>query len=255
MKTLVLSALLLTLASAVQAQGGAYSEAGEKPYIDRKDWRGLLSYNQAWTRAQPNNAQAWYGLGMTYRVGFNQLSDAASSFRRALALNPEWPEAWAQLSSAYSRMPGHHEDVLQALREERQHMGHAGSQDWFKLGLNFDNAGSFKDLQPYHEAISAYAQSLQMDPRNAETWNNRGSAEQSLGQNAAALKDFQRASQLGLALGGQNYNALQQSIAAQALAAQSRPFFRNCVDSIDPVRCGNDPSSRVYKDNHPVHSN
>jgi tetratricopeptide (TPR) repeat protein len=251
-KTLALLVLLATVAT-VQAQG-TYSEAGEKPYIERKDWRGLLDYNQAWTRAEPKNATAWYGLGMTYRVGFNQLSDAVNSFRHALALNPEWPEAWAQLSSAYSNMPGHHDDVLQTLREERQHMNRAGSEDWFKLGLNFDNAGSFKDLEPYNEAISAYTQSLKMNPRKADTWNNRGAAEESLSQNAAALSDFQHASQLGLALGAKNYDGLQRILAADAAAAANRANApRTCVGSLSPS-CMNDPSSATYKENHPAHT-
>jgi hypothetical protein len=47
MKTFVAYVFLLSLGvSAAQAQGG-YSEAGEKSYIEHKDWRGLLRYNQA----------------------------------------------------------------------------------------------------------------------------------------------------------------------------------------------------------------
>lgn len=216
-RLLVALALVATVATAVQAQSG-YSEAGEKPYIDRKDWRGLLSYVQAWTRAEPDNPLGWYGLGMTYRVGFNQPSEAANAFHRVVALRPEWPKAWAQLSAAYSDIPGHHNDVLQTLREERQHMSRASGDDWFLLGLDFDNAGSFMDHEPYREAIGAYNQSLTMNANRAETWNNRGSAEASLGNYTAALSDFQHASQLGLALGTKNYNGLKQALAAQAEA-------------------------------------
>ena len=214
-------ALYATVATAVQAQG-SYSEAGEKPYIDRKDWRGLLGYTQAWTRAEPNNPVAWYGLAMTYRVGLNQPREAADAFRHALALRPEWPQAWAELSAAYSYMPGRPSDVnakvLATLREERQHMSRATANDWFQLGLNFDNAGSIFDHEPYREAISAYNQSLNMNANSGETWNNRGSAEASLGNYSAALSDFQHASQLGLALGAKNYSGLKQALAAQALA-------------------------------------
>jgi tetratricopeptide (TPR) repeat protein len=236
---------------------GTFSEAGEKPYIDRKDWHGLLSYNQAWTRAEPNNPTAWYGLGMTYRLGFNQPGDAANSFQRALALNPEWPEAWAQLSAAYSNMQGHHNDVLRTLREEQQHMSRATSNDWFLLGLNFDNAGSFQDHAPYQEAISAYTQSLSMNPNRADTWNNRGSAEESLGDNAAALSDFQHAAQMGLATAARNYTALRQALAAQAAAAANRPSVPRpgtpgCYASLNPS-CATDPNSAAYK-NDPAHS-
>jgi tetratricopeptide (TPR) repeat protein len=214
-------ALLATVTTAVQAQA-SYSEAGEKPYIDRKDWRGLLGYTQAWTRAEPNNATAWYGLAMTYRVGLNQPREAAEAFRRVVALRPDWPQAWAQLAAAYSNMPGRPSDVnakvLATLREQRQHMSRASATDWFQLGLNFDNAGSIFDHEPYREAISAYNESLKMNAGSAETWNNRGSAEASLGNYTAALSDYQHASQLGLALGTKNYNGLKQALAAQASA-------------------------------------
>jgi tetratricopeptide (TPR) repeat protein len=235
----VLVALLATVAAVAQAQQ-SYSDAGQKPYIERKDWRGLLRYTQAWTRAEPNNPAAWYGLGMTYRIGFNRLGEAADAFRRALTLNPEWPQAWAELSAAYSYMPGRPSDVnakvLSTLRAERQHMSRASANDWFQLGLNFDNAGSIMDHEPYREAVGAYTQSLSINANNAETWNNRGSAEDSLGNYNAALSDFQRASQLGLALGTQNYNGLKQALAAQARAAQANaasssrvvPGMRTC---------------------------
>jgi tetratricopeptide (TPR) repeat protein len=229
---LVVLGLLAARAIAAQTQGH-YSEAAEKPYIDSKDWRGLLGYTQAWTRAEPNNPSAWYNLGMTYRVGFNQLEAAADAFRRALALNPEWPKAWAELASAYSNIPGRHNDVLQTLRQERQHMSHASATDWFYLGLNFDNAGSFMDHGPYKEAVSAYTESLQMNASTPETWNNRGTAEASLGNYAAALSDFQHASQLGLALGAKNYNGLKQALADQAAAAKA-----NAASASQGVRAG-----------------
>ena len=213
-------ALMMAIATTLQAQG-RYSEAGETPFIERKDWRGLLSYVQAWTRAEPDNPLGWYGVGMTYRVGFNQPLEAASAFHQVVALNPEWPKAWAQLAAAYSNIPGYHNDVLRTLREERQHMGRATGDDWFLLGLDFDKAGSFMDHEPYREAISAYNQSLTMNAKKAETWNNRGSAQASLGNYTSALSDYQHASQLGLALGTKNYIGLKQALAAQAQANAS----------------------------------
>ena len=31
-----------------------------------KDWRGLLAHNIRWTKAQPNNGDGWYNLGVSY---------------------------------------------------------------------------------------------------------------------------------------------------------------------------------------------
>jgi tetratricopeptide (TPR) repeat protein len=247
----VVVALFATVAMLCQAQE-SYSEAGLNQYINRSDWRGLLGYTQAWTRAEPNNPLAWYDLGKTYGAGLNQPREAADAFRRAVALRPQWPQAWAMLALncdqsaqfeaavvaakqaiaqaadqpkywnllavAYSNLPGHNDDVLTTLRGERQHMAQASADDWFYLGLAFDNAGSIMDHGPYGEAISAYGQSLNRNARNPMAWNNRGAAEQSLGNYAAALSDFQHASQMGLARGTENYNHLKQVLASNANA-------------------------------------
>jgi hypothetical protein len=58
-----------------------------------------------------------------------------------------------------------------------------------------------------------------MNAKNPLTWNNRGAAEQSLGNYTAALNDYQRSSQLGLARGTDNYKQLKQIIASNASAA------------------------------------
>jgi len=221
----VLVVLLATVATVAQGQK-SYSEAGEKPYIDRGDWRGLLAYTRAWTSAEPNNAVAWYGLGMTYRVGLHQPREAADAFRRAVALRPEWPQAWAELAAAYSNVPGSREDAhaktLATLREERQHMSRASAEDWAKLGYNFEQNGSVMDHEPYREAISAYTQSLNINAQDPKIWNERGVVEaDDLGNYDAALSDFQHASQLGMALGTKNYNQLKQDLAARAAAAAS----------------------------------
>jgi hypothetical protein len=222
---MALLATVATVATVAQPQG-SFSEAGEKPYIDRQDWRGLLGYNQAWTRAEPGNPVAWYGLGMTYQAGLHDPREAADAFRRAVTLRPEWPQAWAHLSSAYSNLPGQpndvHAKVLATLREQRQHMSQASAKDWAQLGLNFAQNGSVLDHEPYREAISAYTQSLNINAKDADVWNARGVVEENdLGDNSAALSDYQHAANLGLALGTQNYNQLRRDLAARASAASS----------------------------------
>ena len=223
----VVAAFFAILATAAQAQQ-SYSEAGEKPYIDRKDWSGLLAYTQAWTHAEPNDPLAWYGLGMTYIVGLNQPRPAADAFRRAVTLRPEWPQAWAHLASVQSQMPGRPSDVnaivLATLREERQHMTHATAYEWTNLGFNFSQQASILDHEPDREAIDAYTQSLNINPKNSIAWYDRGVAEGDLGNYSAALSDYQHASQLGLARATESYNQLRQSLASP----RPRPRARSC---------------------------
>jgi tetratricopeptide (TPR) repeat protein len=276
---LLIFACVIALPAAGQAQ--RYSIAGANPYVQRKDWNGLLAYTKAWTQADPNDPMAWYYLGQTYGIGFNQPANAANAFRRAVSLKPQWPEAWHALAftcdqskqykdavaaarraiaetpdkpnywntlaATYSHMEDWN-DELQTLHEEEQHMARATSFDWFNLGNAYSNAGH------YQEALKAYNQSLQMAPNYGPAWNNLGVVEAALGQTAKALADYQRASQLGNSTGTGNYSSLQQQLAATRAAASARasgprPFTPACYQSLSP-NCANDPSSLVYVRNH-----
>jgi tetratricopeptide (TPR) repeat protein len=244
----------------------SYSEAGLTPYINRSDWHGLLAYTQAWTQAEPNNPIAWYDLGKTYGAGLQQPREAAAAFRHAVALRPQWPQAWAMvalncnqsgqyeaaiapakqaiaqapdqpkywnlLAVAYSNLPKHNDEVLATLRGERAHMSQASADDWFYLGLAFDNAGSIMDHEPFREAISAYTQSLDRNSKNASAWNNRGAAEESLGNDTAALSDFRHASQLGLARATDNFNQLKHRLAAHAAAQAGGVSAPRCAPNL-----------------------
>jgi predicted Zn-dependent protease len=228
-----------------------YSVEGANPYIARKDWRGLMAYTQAWTRSKPNDPMAWYYMGQTYGTGFNQPSQAASAFRRAVALKDQWPEAWHALAftsvqskqykeavsaarkavsqspdrpnywntlaSAYSETNSFKE-MLDTLHEESHHMSRATSYDWYNLANGLSNVGS------YQEAVTAYNKSLQMKSDFGDAWNNLGIAEAILGHDHVALQDYRRAAQLGDPLSGDNAAGLQAKIDAgkAALAAQAR---------------------------------
>jgi tetratricopeptide (TPR) repeat protein len=180
---------------------------------------------------------AWYYLAQTYGIGYKQPANAASAFRRAVTLRPQWPEAWHALAytlgqtkqyqpaivaarqsvtqapdrlnywnelvALYSFIPdpGH---ALETLRAEQQHMSRATNLDWYNLGNGYSDMGSYK------EAIVAYAHSLRMKADYGNAWNNLGVAEESLGQNATALADYQRAANLGNRLANGNYARLKQ---------------------------------------------
>lgn len=231
----------LAVVAPISANAESYSISGANAYLASKNWAGLLTYTQGWTRAQPNEPLAWYYLGQTYGQ-LNQPAAAAGAIQHAVSLRPVWPEAWhalaftlvqsgqyAQavpaakkaveqasdhpnywntLAVAYSEMADWN-DELQALTQQQQHMSQATSFDWYNLGNGFSN------LKHHQEAIVAYAHSLQMNPMYANAWNNLGVEEEGVGQSAKALADYQRASQLGDRLASQNYASLQKARAQQ----------------------------------------
>jgi predicted Zn-dependent protease len=273
--------LVFAMALPAIAMAQSYSLAGANAYVARKDWNNLLAYTQAWTRANPNDPMAWYYLGETYGIGLNRPADAANAIRSAVTLKAQWPEAWHALAftqiqskqyqeavssarqavtqapdkpnywntlaTAYSEM-NNRQETLRTLQDEQQRMSRATFYDWYNLGNGYSNAGY------YQEAVKAYAQAMRLSSNYGPAWNNLGVAEAALGQNANALADYQRASQLGNSNGAQNYSSLRAEIAAaQAAASQRssgpRPGTPSCYASLSPA-CASDHSSLVYTRNH-----
>jgi tetratricopeptide (TPR) repeat protein len=249
-----LLATAVLILAAVDAFAQPFSTDGANAYVAAKNWNGLLSYTQAWTRAQPDAPMAWYYLGETYGQ-LNQAAAAAQAIEHAVSLQPQWPEAWHALAftrvqagqypqavdavrRAISQAPDrpNYWNTLavaysdsqdwngeyQALSDEQQHMSRATSFDWYNL------ANGFSSLRHHQEAIVAYAHSLQMYAMYPNAWNNLGVEEEALGQGAKALADYQRASQLGDRLGSQNYARLQQASTQQRSGAQSNGHHVAC---------------------------
>ncbi len=85
--------------------GKAFWEEAEqdKPYFMRvvqpeinENWTGLQEIALKWTKAEPNNAEAWYVLG--YALEMTKQSIAAlDAYHKALTLNPQHTEAMFRL--------------------------------------------------------------------------------------------------------------------------------------------------------------
>lgn len=77
-----------------------YSAQGMKAFWDKQDWEGMLQYAQAWTRAEPRNAMAWYELGSSLAL-YNDPNGARSALLNAVNLQPIFPQAWNGLGLFY----------------------------------------------------------------------------------------------------------------------------------------------------------
>jgi tetratricopeptide (TPR) repeat protein len=107
-------------------------------------------------------------------------------------------------------------------------MSQASVRDWILLGINLRQYGSIMDAQPYREAVDAFTQALNLDPRSAYAFADRGAAEHDLGNDNGALNDYQRAAQLGLTAAAQSYQQLKQQIAAQIAAQKAEDAKPHC---------------------------
>jgi len=259
LKAVILIALSVPAWSAALA--GTYSASDADVYVHKKDWNGLLGYSKAWTQAEPDNPTGWFYLGKIHAAVFKRPKDAVAPLQRAVALKPDWSEAWNVLGQAYLDLGRRKEAIdatrraaeqsprdmgywnrlavvylsankpgaaIKALDEGQRSAGpYMSAYDWYVLG------NGFKELNQYPKAIGAYKQCLGMNARLAEAWNNLGVAEEKTGNSKDALADYQRAASLGNDLGQRNYSDLQNDIRQAQFAEQVRQLTPR---SNDPCR-------------------
>jgi tetratricopeptide (TPR) repeat protein len=232
----------LGLSACSSANGqSAHTIAAANEYVSARNWDGLLQYAAAWTRAEPDNPMGWYYLGNTYGMGLGRPDQALPAFQRAVALRPKWPEAWDALGFVNVQLQRYDDAVkafaraveqaptrpnywnslaaaysyanrfalaVKTLEDEQRAIGKTATYaDWYNL------ANGFCTMKEFEPAVNAYRQAIALNPDYGPAWNNLGALEGNLGNTAAALTDYQRASALGDQLGANNYARLQQAIA------------------------------------------
>lgn len=135
-----------------------------------RGWPALLRYAQDWTQARPQEAEAWFVLGIAhdktghtakaieaykraihikpgatkapFRLGIdyvrsNQAPEAIKVLKQALYINPKDPEYWFALGLAYA-VTDQPTKAVEALRQVESAARQAGSftpEKWFSLGV------------------------------------------------------------------------------------------------------------------------
>jgi len=83
-----------------------------------KDWQGLLDWCRKWTNDEPENVNAWFGLGIAYGK-LTRYQDAIDAFRQAVRINPTYARAWYNLGVAYGKS-GNRTSALDSVRALRR---------------------------------------------------------------------------------------------------------------------------------------
>jgi len=130
-----------------------------------KNWHGLLDWCLKWTKSAPENAVAWYGLGIAYG-NLQRYNNAIDAYRQALHINPEDVGAWNNLGIAYVKLQRYN-DAIDAYRQALR-INPENDKVWY----NFGNA--YGHLKRYSDAVDAYRQALRINPEDAQAWNNLG---------------------------------------------------------------------------------
>jgi tetratricopeptide (TPR) repeat protein len=132
-----------------------------------KDWQGMLEWCLKWKKSEPENDDAWYGLGIAYRE-LKRYDDAIDAYRQALRINPEDANAWNNLGDAYDKL-NRYNDAIDAYRQALR-INPENAFAWNNLG------NIYNKLKLYNDAIDAYRQALHINPEYANAWYGLGDA-------------------------------------------------------------------------------
>ena len=178
-----------------------------------KDSPKLLDWTQQWTKAEPQNATAWFVLGIAF-VNLKRYDDAIEAYRQAIRLNPEYAGAWSNLGDAYSNLK-RYDDAIAAFRQAIR-INPEDAIAWNNLGITYSDLKRYDDviaasrqairinpeyanawyslgityanLKRYDDAITAYRQAIRINPEDANSWNNLALAYAMSGNTTAALQ-------------------------------------------------------------------
>jgi tetratricopeptide (TPR) repeat protein len=208
---LVTSSLILM---ALCAHGQTFSAQGIEGYKQANDLEGMRNYGTAWTRAEPNNGDAWFGLGMADFYLKND-TEAISSMRHAIQLSPDNTVFYNNLAAVYARR-GHVQSALVILDNEGPAAQKANDPHiWYILG------NGYLKIKAARDAAAMYTKALTLAPDYGACWTNLGVALEMAGDRDGAMEAYKHGKALGNDLGGHNADYLKQEI-AQAAADAAR---------------------------------
>ena len=171
------------------------------------------------------NANYYNNLGSIYRSDC-KIEKAKNCYRKALMLNPEFPEALFNLAGIYHFL----KDYELALRYYRNAVAAKPS---FPEALN-NMAATLNIQKKYTEAIPLCEQAIKLRPDYNEAFNNMANSYKNLGKLTQAIELYKKAMQLSgenaeiicnLANAYQETGALEKATAAYEKAIRLNPSY------------------------------
>jgi predicted O-linked N-acetylglucosamine transferase (SPINDLY family) len=161
----------------------------------------------------PNAQEAWSGLAQSLQ-DLGRLDDALAAYRRGQSLGPLSADTANNFGLALT-MAGCHDEAVAVLREGLARAGGPASSARSKLWYNLGNALSAQGASP--DAIAAYRESLNIEPKNIKALLNLGNVLRASHDLSAAIDAYQAA----LVIDPHNYDGCNNL--GTALWAAGRP--------------------------------
>jgi len=148
----------------LQSRGGS---AHSFELLEKKDWPGLFQHALLWTKAQPEDADAWYYLGVAYRKS-NRPDKAIEAYKQVIRINPEHAEAWFDIGDTYNEI----KQYVKAIEACQQavHINPENAVAWRNLGA------AYNETRQYTKAMEAFRQATSINPEYANAWHLHGIA-------------------------------------------------------------------------------
>jgi ankyrin repeat protein len=122
------------------------AESGHSEWLKRavaleaaKDWEGLLDWCGRWTKSEPKNGVAWYGLGNAYGY-IERHSDAMEAYLQAIKIDPEHAKAWNNLGISYRHLD-RYDNAIEAYRQVIR-IDPKNGDAWYNLGVAYSLSGN-----------------------------------------------------------------------------------------------------------------
>lgn len=127
---------------------------------DRGRTEEALRVARTYARIAPNDAMAWYNLGLL-QIESRQLDSSVKSMRRALTIKPNYPEAYYNLGRVYDVL-GFSEDAIQAYRRCATTSGAFAADSYNALALLYRKLGNFEEAMRAHGQAIAINDSVDL---------------------------------------------------------------------------------------------
>jgi len=135
----------------------------------------------------PESAQAWAGLGECY-FAMGEYSQAREALEKSLQLNPEQPMAMVEISVVFREL-GEKELAVKYFMEAGE-KGLTTDEEYRIIGTLYHKQNKL------NQAEESIQRSLDLNPKNADSYNILGMISNRLGNYDDAIKYFRRAIEL-----------------------------------------------------------
>lgn len=160
-------------------------------------WENSLTLFEHTLAVTHKNHIAHTSIGLAL-MDQNRLGEAINHFRKALEIQPGYPEVYNSLGSAFSKL-NYQQEAVEAYKQAI-----SIKPDYTEA---YNNLGvAYTQLNRFEEAIESYKQAIKIKPDYAEAYNNLGTVYNQLANYQEAVESYRQAIRLRPDYANAHYN-------------------------------------------------